>query len=66
MCLFVQSDKGFLYYLIPTRDSLLSLSHKIPSLFQFDKILFIISKDVFIIPDRQRMFYCSFLKGFVY
>ena len=53
MFLFLQSDKGFLYYPIPTRDSLLSLSHKIPSLFQFDKRLFISSKDFFIIPVRQ-------------
>ena len=52
MFLFPQSDKGFLYYPNPTRDSLLSLSHKIPSLFQFDKKFFIISKDVIIIPVR--------------
>ena len=33
MFVFLQSDKGFLYYPIPTRDSLVPLSHKIPSLF---------------------------------
>ena len=64
MFVFLLSDKGSLYYPSPTRDSLLPLSHKIPSLFQVGKRFFIIilSEDFFTIPVRQTILRYASLK----
>ena len=60
------SDKGFLYYPSPTKDSVLFLPHRISLLSQSDKGFFTIPLPMvfFTIPVRQRILYYSSLKGF--